>query len=87
MAVAERVRQAVEEYPFSVKVAHPYEKATVSLGVSTMEPDSTKTISELIHEADVALYRSKAVGKNKVTCYSDSISMPGYQPDSGHGTP
>src|SRR5208283_886040 len=36
LAVAERVRQAVEEYPFTVKVLHPYERVTVSLGVATM---------------------------------------------------
>jgi diguanylate cyclase (GGDEF)-like protein len=84
MAVAERVRQAVEEYPFTVKVLHPYEKVTVSLGVSTMEQEGTKIISELIHESDVALYRSKALGKNRVTCYCQSITMPGYQPDAGH---
>jgi diguanylate cyclase (GGDEF)-like protein len=84
MAVAERVRQAVDEYPFTVKVLHPHERVTVSLGVSTMEQDNSKTISELIHEADVALYRSKSLGKNRVTCYCQSITMPGYQPDTGH---
>ena len=83
MAVAERVRQAVDEYPFTVKVLHPYERVTISLGVATMEQDSNKVLSDLIHEADVALYRSKALGKNRVTCYCQSFSMPGYQPDAG----
>lgn len=81
LAVAERVRKSVEEYPFTVKVAHPYEKVTVSLGVSTMEEGCMKTTPELIHEADVALYRSKAQGKNQVTCYSESFSMPGGKPE------
>jgi diguanylate cyclase (GGDEF)-like protein len=87
MAVAERVRQTIDEYPFSVKVAHPYERVTISLGVSTVEQEGTKTVPELIHEADVALYRSKALGKNRVTRYCDSISMPGYQPDSNYNNP
>ena len=86
MAVAERVRKSIDEYPFSVKVAHPFEKVTVSLGVSTMEQGSAKTIQALMHEADVALYRSKAVGKNKVTYFSESLSMPGAQLDAEHGT-
>jgi len=83
MAVAERMRQAVEDYPFTVKVLHPYERVTISLGVSTMEQESAKIVSELIHEADVALYRSKAMGKNRVTSYCQSFTMPGFQPDAG----
>jgi diguanylate cyclase (GGDEF)-like protein len=84
MAVAERVRQAVEEYPFTVKVTHPYERVTISLGVSTIDQDCAKAVSELVYEADVALYRSKSLGKNRVTCFCRSYSMPGYQPDVGH---
>jgi len=85
MAVAERVRRSIEEYPFSVKVAHPFEKVTVSLGVTTMAEGSVRTIPELIHEADVALYRSKATGKNRVTSYSESLTMPGAKLDAEHG--
>jgi diguanylate cyclase (GGDEF)-like protein len=85
LAVAERVRKSVEEYPYTVKVAHPFEKVTVSLGVSTMHQGEMKTIPELIHEADVALYRSKAVGKNKVTCYDETFTMPGSKLETGHG--
>jgi diguanylate cyclase (GGDEF)-like protein len=83
--VAERVRKTIEEYPFSVKIAHPYEKVTVSLGLSIMDQKSTKSYSELIHDADVALYRSKEMGKNKVTCYSESLSMPGLKLDAEQG--
>jgi diguanylate cyclase (GGDEF)-like protein len=76
-AVAERVRKAVEEYPFSVKAAHPFELVTVSLGVSSMVHGAVKAIPELINEADIALYRSKASGKNKVSCFSEAWVMPG----------
>ncbi len=86
LAVAERVRRSVEEYPFTLKVSHPYEKVTVSLGVAAMEEGSIKTAPELIHEADVALYRSKAVGKNKVTCFNESFSMPGAKIKGDQGT-
>ena len=87
LAVAERVRKSVEDYPFTVKVAHPFEKVTVSLGVTTMGQDRVRTIPELIHEADVALYRSKATGKNAVTCYSDALTMPGAKLDAEHNQP
>jgi diguanylate cyclase (GGDEF)-like protein len=76
-AVAERVRKAVEEYPFTVKVVHPSEKVTVSLGVSTMVCGSGKTVTQMMNEADFALYRSKAAGKNKVTCFTEDCMMPG----------
>jgi len=81
LAVAERVRKSVEEYPFTVKVAHPSEKVTVSLGVATIGEEEVKTIPELIHESDTALYRSKATGKNRVTCYSGALCMPGAKTD------
>ncbi len=85
LAVAERVRKSIDEYPFTVKVAHPFERVTVSLGVATMEAEGMKTFPELIHEADVALYRSKALGKNRVTCFSEACSMPGVKLDAEHG--
>lgn len=81
LAVAERVRKSVEDYPFTVKVAHPLEKVTVSLGISTLDGGNIKTTPELIREADIALYRSKALGKNRVTCYCDTYTMPGVKSD------
>lgn len=84
MAVAERVRKSIDEYPFTVKVAHPNEKVTVSLGVATMEQKSVHNYPELIREADVALYRSKSLGKNRVTCFSEALTMPEVQLDAEH---
>jgi diguanylate cyclase (GGDEF)-like protein len=81
LTVAERVRKAVEEYPFSVKVAHPFEQVTVSLGVSSMAHGACKSIPEIINEADIALYRAKASGKNKVSCFTESCTMPGATPE------
>jgi diguanylate cyclase (GGDEF)-like protein len=85
LTVAERVRKSIEEYPFSVKISHPYEKVTVSLGLSIMDQNSVKSYSELIHDADVALYRSKEMGKNRVTCYSEALTMPGLKLDTEPG--
>ncbi len=84
MAAAERVRKAVEEYPFTVKINHPLEQVTVSLGVSSMKHSSGKLISQMMNEADIALYRSKATGKNRCTCYSEEFTMPGMPHDPGH---
>jgi len=76
LAVAERVRKSVEEYPFTVKVAHPSEEVTVSLGVASLVKGSGKSAPEMMNEADIALYRSKAAGKNRVTCFTEACVMP-----------
>jgi diguanylate cyclase (GGDEF)-like protein len=80
LEVAERLRRSIEEYPFTLKATHPDEVLTVSLGVSTMHKGDHKTIPELIQEADVALYKSKTMGKNRVTGYSAGMIMPGENP-------
>lgn len=77
LAVAERVRSSIATYPFTLKAAHPFEVITVSIGVSTMLKGSPKTIPDLIREADRALYRSKATGKNRITGYDSTLTMPG----------
>jgi diguanylate cyclase (GGDEF)-like protein len=86
-AVAERLRQSVDEYPFSVKVSHPEETITISLGVSSMVGDKQKSITELINEADIALYHAKAAGKNRVICYSEGCGMPAAHTTDRKGLP
>jgi diguanylate cyclase (GGDEF)-like protein len=87
MEVAERVRRAIEEYPFTLKVVNPGEVLTVSLGVAVKQKDDKKTIPGLIHEADVALYKSKTMGKNRVTGYSAELTMPGPEVETEHRKP
>ena len=87
MAVAERLRHAVEEYPFTVKLNHPDEKVTISLGVSCMGGEQQKSITEMINEADIALYQSKASGKNVVNYYSEGCSMPSAPKTDQRGIP
>jgi diguanylate cyclase (GGDEF)-like protein len=87
MEVAERVRRAIEEYPFTLKVVNPGEVLTVSLGVAVKQKDDNKTIPGLIHEADVALYKSKTTGKNRVTRYTADLTMPGAGLDAEHRKP
>jgi PleD family two-component response regulator len=55
-------------------------RSTVSLGISTKQNGDSKIVSQLIYEADVALYRSKTMGKNRVTGYSSDLTMPGTNP-------
>ncbi|SFV30789.1 two-component system, cell cycle response regulator [Devosia crocina] len=62
--VAERVRQAIAEKPFEIRGMRPL-AVTVSVGVSfnEIEADTPET---LIKRADVALYRAKREGRNRV---------------------
>ncbi len=62
VAAAERLRRAIAHARW------PHRPVTVSLGVATWWPtDNSTSTAELIAQADKALYRSKADGRNRVT--------------------
>lgn len=65
-AVAERVRAEVED----MRIEAPHEDRqlaiTVSVGVATRWPTQGNHPSELIRAADMALYRAKRAGRNRV---------------------
>lgn len=63
-AVAERVRQSIADKPFEVGAQRPL-SVTVSVGVSMREGDAD-TPESLTKRADVALYRAKREGRNRV---------------------
>ncbi len=63
-AVAERVREAVAERGFEVGTSRPL-TVTVSVGV-TLQESLADTPETLIKRADVALYRAKREGRNRV---------------------
>ncbi|MGV3707617.1 MAG: sensor domain-containing diguanylate cyclase [Gemmatimonas sp.] len=58
MVLAERCRRAIAARVF------PHRSITASVGVSTMAGDSTASV--LVKRADVALYKAKATGRNRV---------------------
>jgi len=62
-ALAERIRQLVEEHTFSGDAPV---KVTISIGVSSWKPFLRENFEVLIREADDALYRAKAEGRNRV---------------------
>ncbi|NOZ24636.1 MAG: diguanylate cyclase [Nitrospirae bacterium] len=67
--VAERIRRAVMDYPFTLKDGS---KAglTISIGVACFPEDSAEK-EDLIRKADTALYFAKGLGRNKVCLYRD----------------
>ena len=65
LVIAENIRKAVAETPFPLPGDGGVVHATLSMGVATY-PDND-TVEDLIHQADLALYRSKALGRNRVS--------------------
>jgi len=65
-AIAERLRATVEATPIALKGGEEL-RITVSIGLSYPAESSTLTLDRLLTEADMALYRSKQAGRNRVT--------------------
>lgn len=70
LVLAERIRQSIQNSPLDNPSGGPPLKITASIGVSTF-PDHAITTLELVEKADIALYKSKAEGRNKVTLYGE----------------
>jgi len=74
---AEQLRQAVNklQIPHHYSRAEPY--VTISQGGVTLQRNRHQSIDQMVAEADAALYRSKAAGRN-------SVSWAGVQDHSPH---
>jgi diguanylate cyclase (GGDEF)-like protein/PAS domain S-box-containing protein len=65
LEIAERVRRNVSDTRFPNESAQPNKDLTVSVGVATFS-SSISTLTDLIREADNALYRAKKGGRNRI---------------------
>jgi diguanylate cyclase (GGDEF)-like protein/PAS domain S-box-containing protein len=65
MEIAERVRKIIADARFPNEKDQPNGDLTVSIGVATVSP-SISTLTDLIREADHALYRAKRAGRNRI---------------------
>jgi len=63
--IAERERRMVADTRIPNEGAQPNRNLTVSIGVATFSP-SVSTLTDLIREADHALYRAKKAGRNRI---------------------
>lgn len=68
LEVAERMRAAVAGYPIASQYGQIV--STVSIGVASVGKHEVATLSALLHQADAALYRAKANGRNCITIAS-----------------
>lgn len=65
LVVAERIRQEIEKEKFASEEHMPFGRLTASFGISSF-PEDGHTFTTLMHSADVALYKAKADGRNRV---------------------
>lgn len=63
LMLAEQIRQEIEEHQF------PYRRITVSIGVTEHPGGQAKCSSEVIEQADRALYVAKNSGRNRVSAF------------------
>jgi diguanylate cyclase (GGDEF)-like protein/putative nucleotidyltransferase with HDIG domain len=76
LEIAERIRRAVAEREYEVETASEPIRATVSIGVAGFPKDAMDA-NELIHQADLAVYRAKLQGRNRVLGASaEPLLMP-----------
>jgi len=67
--VAERIRKEVEKTPIThIDGAQPF-FVTVSIGVSSTLPSDNLPISTFVRQADLAMYKAKGAGKNRVAAW------------------
>ena len=64
VAVAERIRRAVEERRIEYAPGE-FMNVSVSLGVFSTTPQENAPVEQWIHAADQALYRAKNMGRNR----------------------
>ena len=69
--VVERLRQAVEDLAIPHRTNTPPGVVTLSAGVTALLPGEHKSANVLLQEADTALYRAKADGRNRVAIHGN----------------
>jgi diguanylate cyclase (GGDEF)-like protein len=70
IAVAQRIRAAVEKTPFLTREGDAPEPLSISIGMAVFSED-TRSKRDLVRMADAALYFAKSEGRNRVMAYSD----------------
>ena len=79
--IAERIRRTVAASAFDVETSSEPIRATISIGVAGFPRDGVDS-NELIHQADLAVYRAKLQGRNRVL---DASSEPLLLPEQRQG--
>jgi diguanylate cyclase (GGDEF)-like protein len=71
--VAEKCRENVEKLKIKHQSSQICDYVTISLGIATIIPKPNNNISQLIEQADSALYHAKQHGRNRVSTYNTEL--------------
>ena len=71
MLVADRIRESLAGRWF--RFGEVMYRVEISIGVAAF-PEHGRTVEELVHAADLALYRAKNTGRNRVSLYDSSLT-------------
>ncbi len=74
LEIAERIRRAVAERSIDVSTSSEPIRATVSIGVASYPSDGADQ-NALVHQADLAVYRAKLQGRNRVQAASAEAAV------------
>ncbi|NRR32654.1 EAL domain-containing protein [Oxalobacteraceae bacterium] len=69
LVVAEKVRKAIAQ---NFEIEGQYYQSTASIGV-TLLPKQGQTAQDLLREADTAMYRAKAAGRNGIAFFEEAM--------------
>jgi diguanylate cyclase (GGDEF)-like protein len=72
LELAERIRRAVAVRTFRADTSTQPLRATISLGVAAFPRDAADA-TQLVHRADLGVYRAKVLGRNRVV---DAVDAP-----------
>lgn len=84
LAVAERVRLAVEQLALPHQASKTAPVVTVSVGVASLMPTPDMSPAQLLEQADQALYTAKNSGRNQVQAFAPAPT-PAPRPGSAAG--
>jgi diguanylate cyclase (GGDEF)-like protein/putative nucleotidyltransferase with HDIG domain len=76
LQIAERIRQSVAAAAFEADTSNEPIRATISIGVASFPGDATDA-QGLVHQADLAVYRAKLQGRNRVlAATTEPLAVP-----------
>jgi diguanylate cyclase (GGDEF)-like protein len=76
VALAEDIRKHVESLSIPHEASQVTTHVTISMGVAGALPNADISASELLTQADAALYQAKKNGRNRVTLYREPAQIP-----------
>ncbi|MCX5896028.1 MAG: diguanylate cyclase, partial [Proteobacteria bacterium] len=74
--VAEKIRERIEQVKVTMKMTADVIQKNISIGVSEF-PVDTKNFWESLKFSDVALYKAKETGRNKVVRFTPEMWTAG----------